>query len=74
MSCFTDPDDTGTWSLVGNTLTLTTAGTPPVVDTYTVSGNTISATANNGEVVGYDTVTNSPVYLTCNITIVYTKQ
>jgi len=74
MSCFTDPDDTGTWSLAGNTLTLTTAGTPPVVDTYTVSGNTISATANNGEVVGYDTVTNSPVYLTCNITIVYTKQ
>ena len=74
MSCFTDPDDTGTWSLVGNTLTLTTAATPPVVETYTVSGNTISATANNGQVVGYDTVTHSPAYLTCNITIVYTKQ
>ncbi len=74
MSCFTDPDDTGTWSLVGNTLTLTTAATPPVVETYTVSGNTISATANNGQVVGYDTINHAPAYLTCNITVVYTKQ
>ena len=74
MTCFTDPDDTGTWSLVGNTLTLTISGTPQTIETYTVSGNTISATATNGQVVGYDTTTNAPAYLTCDITIVYTKQ
>ncbi|MEO0036972.1 MAG: hypothetical protein RIQ59_183 [Bacteroidota bacterium] len=74
MSCFTDPDETGAWSLVGNTLTLTVLGNPTTTETYTVSGNTISATAQNGQVVGYDALTHAPAYLTCNITIVYTKQ
>jgi hypothetical protein len=74
MTCFTDPDETGAWSLTGNILSLTVLGNPTTTETYTVSGNTISATAQNGQVVGYDTVTNAPAYLTCNITIIYTKQ
>jgi len=74
MSCFSDPDDTGAWSLSGNTLTLTILGNPTTTETFTVSGNTLSATAQNGQAVGYDTVTHAPAYLTCNITIIYTKQ
>ena len=73
-TCYTDPDDTGTWSLNGNILTLTIASTPSDIQTFTVSGNTISATATNGQVVGYDTVTGAPAYLNCDITIIYTKQ
>ncbi|MEY2923205.1 MAG: hypothetical protein RL108_1831, partial [Bacteroidota bacterium] len=56
------------------TLTLTILGNPTTTETFTVSGNTLSATAQNGQAVGYDTVTHAPAYLTCNITIVYTKQ
>jgi Family of unknown function (DUF6252)/Lipocalin-like domain len=71
--CFVDPDTIGTWVLVGNQLTLTyiEAGIT-YNDVFTVSGTTLSYTIQSGEAVG--TVNGSPAYLTCDITLFYTKQ
>ena len=74
MSCSTDPDDAGTWVLNGNVITLTSTVTPGDVFSFTVNGSTLSATEPNGQAVGVDAVSGAPVYLTCDITLVYTKQ
>ncbi len=75
ITCFTDPDFTGTWVLNGNILSLTyTDGPDTITDNYVVSGNTFSATINDGEVVGVEQISGEPVYLTCDITIIFTKQ
>ncbi|MFT6749086.1 MAG: hypothetical protein ACI9XR_001138 [Flavobacterium sp.] len=73
LTCFEDPDFTGTWSLAGNQLSLTYMDSGQTqTDVFTVAGNNLSLTVQNGEIVG--TAAGSPVYLTSNITIVYTKQ
>lgn len=75
VSCFTDPNFTGTWSLSGNTLSLTYLDEGvSYTDDYTVNGNTISASIASGEVVGTETGSGTPVYLTSNLTFIYTKQ
>ena len=75
IACFTDPDFTGTWVLNGNILSLTyTDGPDTITDNYIVNGNTFSATLNDGQVVGVEQVSGEPVYLTCDITIIFTKQ
>jgi hypothetical protein len=75
VGCFSDPNVTGTWVLNSNTLSLTyTDVGVEYTDDYIVNGNTISATAADGEIVGTETGTGAPVYLTSDITIVYTKQ
>jgi hypothetical protein len=75
VGCFTDPNVTGTWAINGNTLSLTYTDTGvQYTDDYTVNGNTISATTQDGEIVGTETGTGAPVYITSDITIVYTKQ
>lgn len=73
LSCFTDPDYSGTWSVAGNILTLTyTEDGTPYTDSYTISGNTLSATVEDGTVVG--TSGGNPIELTSDITFVFTKQ
>lgn len=75
IDCFTDPDYTGTWALNGSILSLTYTDEGEVfTDNYNVSGNTLSATVQGGEVVGTETTTGAPVYLTSDITIIYSKQ
>jgi hypothetical protein len=76
ISCFTDPDVNGTWTLSGTSLSLTSIDPDtgePVTDVFTVIGNTLQSTIHDGEVVGTATG-GEPVYLTCDITIIYTKQ
>lgn len=73
IACFVDPDISGSWSLQGNTLTLSyIEGGVPYVDVFTVVGNTLVMVVPNGEVVG--TASGAPVYLTSTITLIYTKQ
>jgi len=77
IECFTDPDITGTWVLTGNILSLTSTDPDTgglVTDNFTVVGNTLVYTLNDGEVVGTELTTGAPVYLTCDITLIYTKQ
>lgn len=72
-TCFTDPDYTGTWALNSNILTLTFLdGTTTVNENYTVVGNTLVNTVNNGQIVGSSG--GNPIYVTSNITIIYSKQ
>ncbi|TBX68803.1 hypothetical protein EZL74_08405 [Flavobacterium silvisoli] len=70
--CFTDPDDVGTWVLVGNLLTLNSSDSTIDPYTFTVSGNTLSSTVPNGTVL-----TNQSgivVETAADITVIYTKQ
>lgn len=75
-SCFADPDDTGTWSVSGNVLTLTYAVTTPATpsEQLNISGNTLSVTEPAGQVVGYVSPSTTPVYLNSNLSFVFTKQ
>lgn len=73
FDCFTDPSITGTWTLTGSTLSLTyTDAGEQNVDVFTVSGNTLTMTISQGEIVGTSS-SNVPVFLTSNIDIIYTK-
>jgi hypothetical protein len=74
ITCSTDPDDVGTWVLNGSVITLTSTVTPTDVYSFNVNGTILSATEQNGQAVGVDLITGAPVYLNCDITIVYTKQ
>lgn len=72
LTCFEDPDFTGTWSLAGNQLSLTYMDSGQTqTDVFILTGNNLSLTVQNGEIVG--TSSGSPVFLTSNITIIYTK-
>jgi hypothetical protein len=74
IGCFVDTDEDGTWVLNGNILTLSFPGsTDTVVYTYNSANNTLSATENDGSIVGM-TSQDEPIYLTTNLTIIYTKQ
>lgn len=73
ITCSTDTDISGTWILTGNILKTTYIESGITnVDEFTVIGNTLSITANNGEVVG--TANGNPVFLTADITVIFTKQ
>ena len=75
IACFEDPPISGTWAKVGNVVTFTyTEAGENYVESFTVVGNTLQYTVNNGEVVGTEQITGTPVYLTSNITLIYTKQ
>jgi hypothetical protein len=73
ITCFTDPIITGTWSLSSNQLTTNyiEAGIA-YTDVFTVVGNTLILTYQDGEVVG--TTGGNPVFLTADITAIYSKQ
>lgn len=74
IECFVDPDEVGTWVLNGNVLTLSFPGsTETMVYTYNSANNTLSATENDGAIVG-TTSQGEPIYLTTDLTLIYTKQ
>ncbi len=70
--CFTDPDDTGTWVLNGTQLTMTSSDTTIDPAVFTVSGNTLTFTVPNGTAFTDDNGT--VVEITCDLTLIYTKQ
>ena len=73
--CYEDAQISGTWSQVGNVITFTyTEEGEEYSDSFTVIGNTLQHTVNSGQVVGTEVTTGAPVYLTSNITLIYTKQ
>lgn len=77
ITCFTDPDLSGTWTLSGNILSLTYTDPETgdvMTDNFNVVGNTLVYTINDGAVVGTEVTTGAPVYLTCDISLIYTKQ
>lgn len=72
ITCFTDPNTTGTYTVNNNVLTTTYTENGVVYnDVFTISGNTLTSFLNNGTIVGL--TAGNPVYLTSNITIIYTK-
>ncbi len=73
LTCFSDPDYTGTWTLNATVLKLTYIDTGVVVEElFSVSGNKLLYSVPQGQVVG-TTATNVPVFLTTSYNIVYTK-
>jgi len=73
LTCFTDPDTTGTWSLSGNILTTTYVESGVTYnDQFTVVGNTLVYNEPSGQIVGM--ASGNPVYLTSSIALVYSKQ
>ena len=73
ITCFSDPDITGTWTLNATVLKLTYVDTGVVVDDlFSVSGNTLLYSVPQGQVVGTSS-TNVPIFLTTSYNIVYTK-
>ena len=73
LTCFTDPSTNGTWTLNGNQLTTNyMEGGVSYTDVFTVVGNTLIITEQNGEVVGM--ANGNPVFLTSDITAIYSKQ
>jgi lipocalin-like protein len=73
LTCYTDPVISGTWVVAGNQLAVTyTDGGEQYTDFFTVSGNTLKATTNDGEVVA--SIGGTFEYVPSNIEIIYTKQ
>lgn len=73
LECFTDTDVVGTWVLNGTVLVLTyTESGVPVVETFSVSGNSLTISVPMGEIVS-TTSTNAAVYLNSSYNIVYTR-
>lgn len=74
ITCFVDPNITGTWSLSGNQLTLTyTQSGQQFTDIFMVSGSRLTLSITDGEIVG-TTSGGAPVYLNADIDIIFTKQ
>lgn len=74
LECYTDPTITGTWSQSGNNITFTYVdGGQTYTDVFILNGNTLTITIPDGEVVG-SANGGEPVYLTADISVVYTKQ
>ena len=75
IACFEDPPISGTWTKAGNVITFSyTENGDNITESFNIVGNTLQLTINNGEVVGTEQTTGAPVYLTSNITLIYTKQ
>jgi hypothetical protein len=73
LTCFTDPSINGTWAQFGTNIIFTYVDSGVTVsDTFVLNGNTLTYTLNGGEIVGLSG--GNPVYLTSNISVVYTKQ
>lgn len=75
IECFTDAPTNGTWTTQGNNVlfTYTDEDGETFTDTFAKQGNNLVYTLNNGSVVG-TTDDGTPVYLTANLKLIYTKQ
>ena len=73
LSCAVNPEVTGTWTLAGNTLTLsyTLAGTQ-TTEVFNLTGNKLVSNIKQGKIVGTSNA-NVPVFLTADIDVFYTK-
>lgn len=73
LTCFSDPDYTGTWTLNATVLKLTYIDSGVLVDElFSVSGNSLLHSVPQGQVVG-TTAGNVPVLLTTSFNVIYTK-
>ncbi len=73
VECYDDGNFSGTWSASGNQITMTYSSDGDMyTDTFNISNNSITYTVEDGEVVGMSG--GNPVYITTDISIVYTKQ
>lgn len=77
ITCSSDPDIIGTWTLVGNIVKTTYVESGVTYnDEFMVVGNTLQATIQAADVIATATVGGviTPVTVTSDITIIYTKQ
>ena len=73
LSCYTEPNTIGTWSIVNNRLRLSyTEDGETFSDDFEIQGNTLKFRVEEGEVVGVGS-NGEPVFLTASIEIIYTK-
>ena len=73
LTCFSDPDYLGTWTLNGTVLKLTYIDSGVVVnELFSVSANTLIYSVPLGQIVG-TTATNVPVFLNSSYNIIYTR-
>jgi hypothetical protein len=73
ITCFSDPDYTGTWTLNATVLKLTYVDAGVIVDElFSVFSNTLLYSVPQGQIVGTSS-TNVPIFLTTSYNIVYTK-
>ena len=70
LDCYDDGEIIGTWSVSGNNLNLNAFGETV---SYSINGSTIINAMNDADYVGTDSSGN-PLYLTGNVSVVYTKQ
>jgi len=75
IECYTDAPSIGTWATQGNNVsfTYTDEDGETYTDTFTRQGNNLIYTLEDGSVVGTAN-DGTPVYLTADITLIYTKQ
>ncbi|HEX8268541.1 MAG TPA: lipocalin family protein [Flavobacterium sp.] len=74
ISCMDDGNYSGTYEVSGNTVTMSyTSDGEVYTDQFEINNNSISYTVEDGAAVGVDNNGN-PVFITTDITIVYTKQ
>jgi hypothetical protein len=73
LTCFSDPDYNGTWTLNATVLKLTYLDAGVIVnELFSVSANTLLYSVPQGQIVG-TTATNVPVFLNTSYNIIYTK-
>lgn len=73
LTCYSDPDITGTWVLNGTVLKLIyMEGNVQITDLYSVSGNTLTHSVPLGQIVS-TTSTNVAVFLNSSYYFVYTR-
>lgn len=73
LNCFYNPDITGEWELDGNVLSLTyMIGSEEFTKKYTATESTLTQTINNAQVAATNS-SNQPIYITSNITKIYSK-
>lgn len=73
LNCAVNPEVTGTWTLAGNTLTLsyTLAGIQ-TIEVFNLTGNKLVGNIKQGKIVGTSS-TNVPEFITSDIDVIYTK-
>lgn len=73
LTCYSDPNITGTWVLNGTVLKLIyMEGNVETTDLYSVSGNTLTHSVPLGQIVS-TTSTNIAVFLNSSYNIIYTR-
>ena len=73
LTCYTDPDITGTWVLNGTVLKLIyMEGNVEKTELFSVSGNSLTHSVPLGQIVS-TTSTNVSVFLNSSYNIIYTR-